>query len=111
MVLYGNKTPCCVRATQQDMEAEPERFDCSKCELRKHTDGLYAANAEAWRIYQLLCGKTVRTCEMYGRALDWATAGWSAEERIDLLQRLDVILDVTSPDDDGRARTEDQRNR
>lgn len=110
MVAYGKTATCCVRATQADLEAHPERFNCQTCEFRKRTDGLYAANAEAWRIYQLLCGKTVRTCEVYGRALDWVTAGWSAEERVALLQRLDVILDVTSPDDDGRETAENRRH-
>ena len=105
--VYGKTATCCVRATEEQVEAEPERFDCSTCELKSRTEGLFLANAEAWRVYQILCGRTVRMCEAYGMALEWVTAGWSSAERLHLLQRLDVILDVISPEDNGRPPTQD----
>ena len=109
---YGKTATCCMRASQDEIEANPDRFDCQTCELRQRRAGLWQENAEAWQIYQLLCGRTVQVCELQATALEWVTARWSPEERIALLYRLDVILDVLQPEADGRAgtqKTQDQR--
>ena len=108
VAVYGSKATCCVRATEAEKDAEPERFDCERCELRRRSDALWADNAEAWEIWQFLCSRVVQDLEIRGQALEWVTAGWTAERRVTLLRRLDVILDVIQPPDDGR--TSEQRN-
>jgi len=105
---YGKTATCCVRATPEDIAANPERFDCERCELKKRSDALWSSNAEAWEIWQFLCSRIVQECELRGQALEWVTAGWTPEQRVSLIRRLDVILDVMQPQDDGR--TIEQRN-
>lgn len=59
-----------------------------------HFDGLWTVNAEAWRIYRALGGRVVRLCSLHGLVLERLTEDWETEDVIDLLARLDVILEV-----------------
>ena len=54
-------------------------------------DGLWGENAEAWKTYHLLCGRTVRDSQLDGWLLDRLTTGWDLERVTGLLDRLDVI--------------------
>jgi hypothetical protein len=66
-------------------------------------EALWPENAEAWRIYQTLCGRTVSTLELGNWVLPLLTEGWAVADKLDLLARLDLILAVTTPKaDDGR---------
>lgn len=62
-----------------------------------HLDGLWPENTEAWDIYQLLCGRTVRDCQSEGWLLERLTQSWELERLLALLSRLDVIANVLSP--------------
>jgi hypothetical protein len=53
----------------------------------------------AWETYQTLCGRTVGLCQAHGVVLDWTTEGWSSEDKLDLLARLDLMLRILQPDD------------
>ncbi len=80
------------------MREDPERFDCTTCALASWEDSLWPENGEAWRIYQTLCGRTVGILELGGPLVMRATADWPIEQLLDLLARLDVILDVLQPE-------------
>ncbi len=82
------------------MRAQPELFDCSGCDYQARIDALWLENAEAWTIYQTLCGRTVGTLELHGWLFQELTADRSLTERLDLLARLDVILNVLQPRDE-----------
>ena len=58
---------------------------------------MWTANAQAWRIYQALCGRMVGLCELHGLVIEKATEGWSVDQVTDLLRRLDVMLDILTP--------------
>ena len=62
---------------------------------------LWPENIEAWRCFQTLCGRTVRTFELREWALDQFVAEKDLRERADLLDRLDVILNVMVPESHG----------
>lgn len=66
--------------------------------LRRHTSRLWRVNLEAWRIYQALCGRTVGVCELHGALLSKLTEEWPVENVIDLLARLDLMLDILRPE-------------
>ncbi len=93
----GKNATCCQRASDQDIRENPEAFDCATCELMPLLDGLWPENTEAWHTYQLLCGRTVRDCQLEGWILERATTGWESERVIALMERLDVIAGVLSP--------------
>lgn len=79
-------------------------YDCGRCERTLMTRGLWPDNAEAWRVYQTLCGRTVRECELHA----WVLEAWFREEpsfqaRVTLLKRLDLIGSVFAEANDGRG--------
>ena len=94
---YGSITPCCQRATPEEIAAAPRRYDCTTCPLKAQTDALWLENHEAWQTYQTLCGRTVRDLELAGWLFDRLTAGWPLDETLALLHRLNVILEVLFP--------------
>lgn len=103
---YGKTTPCCQRATEQERAENPERYDCSVCEWRTRRAALLSENAEAWTLYQALCGRTVQVLELGPVVVERWTAGLDAAQTLDVLRRLDLILDVLQPEGrDGRPRT------
>jgi len=85
---------CCSR---QDDAAPISGFDCRQCELRRWIDSLWCANADAWRIYQALCGRMVSLCSLYGYVIETETKGWTATQVLDLLRRLDLIASILQP--------------
>ena len=107
VAVYGKTATCCARASEEEVAANPERFTCETCQLRIRSAALWAANSEAWEIWQFLCSRIVQDLELRGQALEWVTAGWVPEQRVTLLRRLDVILDVMQPPDDGRQTAQD----
>ena len=60
-------------------------------------EGLWSENAEAWQTYHLLCGRTVRDCQLEGWLLQRCTDGWDTDRVLGLLDRLNVILSVLEP--------------
>lgn len=62
-----------------------------------HTEGLWAENAEAWSVFQLLCGRTVRDCQLESWVIARVTDGWEMERALDLVQRLDILANVLEP--------------
>jgi hypothetical protein len=91
------------------MRENPDIYDCSKCELMQQLDGLWAENAEAWKTYQLLCGRTVRDCQLEGWLLERWTQDWDSDRVIALLDRLDVIAGVLEPAQHGPTPTRHRR--
>lgn len=95
---HGQTTTCCQRATPDEIADEPHRYDCDQCALRERLDGLDRVNAEAWDVYGVCCGRLVRACGLVPTAMAAITAGWSADERADLIARLECIHAMLMPD-------------
>ena len=94
----GHKnTPCCRSAEDAEVQAQPDLFDCTSCAWAR-LDRLWPENAEAWRCYQTLCGRTVGTFELHAWALDRFTADMTPRECAGLVERLDLILKVLQPE-------------
>jgi hypothetical protein len=72
-------------------------------------DGLWPENAEAWRVYQLLCGRTVSDCQAASLVLDRVTDGWEIERFIALVDRLDIVANVLSPHNNGPTQARNHR--
>lgn len=79
------------------MAADPRRYDCSTCALNAQLTALWRVNLEAWRIFQTLCGRTVGRYDLERVLLERITEAWPIEDVLDLVSRVDVILEVLSP--------------
>ncbi len=72
-------------------------FDCDACELRQRAEGLDQVNLEAWGIYSTLGSRVVQDWGLMPYTLDALTDGWSGEDRVDLLARLDLMRELLTP--------------
>lgn len=103
----AKNSTCCYRASDSEIATNPEVYDCTTCELMSQMDALWQENAEAWQLYHLLCGRTVRDVQLEGWMLTKWTDGWPLDRVVELLDRLDLIAAVLEP----HGRPEDQRHR
>lgn len=91
------RATCCQRATDEDIKVNRDAYDCTACELMDHLEGLFRENAEAWDLHHLLCGRTVRDCRLEGQVFSRVTDGWSTDQMIGILDRLNLIASVLEP--------------
>lgn len=83
------------------MREDPERYNCETCAHRLKYDALFGENAEALEIYRSLTSRFLGALEAQTWLLDRWTTGWPIDDTLALVQRLDVIHDVLSPDPNG----------
>lgn len=79
------------------MDADPEVYDCQTCEMAHQVGTLGRANAEAWAIFQRVCGRFAHEAGLMSLRLTLETDGWPAQDVIDLLDRLEIIYDEVMP--------------
>ena len=102
---------CCQTATEDEIEEDPTAYDCGRCERTLQAQKLWPENAEAWRLYQTLCGRTVKHCELHGWVLDaWFLEDRSFEARAAMLKRLDLIGVEFDQRDEGRGDPDGRRS-
>ncbi len=58
---------------------------------------LFAVNARALNIYHRLCGRTIGDLGAAGWLLHVLTDGWSSDDVLDLVERLEVIREILDP--------------
>jgi hypothetical protein len=92
---YGRNTMCCQRASPHDLEYE--QMDCDTCEVNTRMGALDPVNAEAWTVYTALMCPVVSEMNLHAIMFENTTSGWSPDERVDCLYRLDLIRSILSP--------------
>lgn len=80
-----------------EIQANPQQFDCTRCEHLVYEQGLFAVNARALSIYRRLCGRTVADLGLAGQLLQAETDGWASRDVLDLIERLERIRYVLDP--------------
>jgi hypothetical protein len=97
MADHGKTATCCIRASESEIATDPGAYDCSTCELTQQFDGLWPENAEAWDLFNQLCGRTVREGRLEGWLLERWTTDWPMDRILGLFDRLDLIANVLTP--------------
>ena len=91
-------TPCCQRATQDELDEDVEGlFDCDVCPLRARIESLDPVNQETWTIHAALCGRAVQEWGLMPVLFDSLTEGWTADARVDVIARLDLMRTILAP--------------
>lgn len=80
-----------------EIRANPQQFDCTRCEHRDWEDGLFAVNVRALTIYRRLCGRTTADLGLAGRLFEALTEGWSRDDVLDLVDRIELIRSILDP--------------
>ena len=86
---------CCQWADEEALATE--RFDCGSCPVALAVDSLDGENLRAWRIFHQIALRIVVDTHIAAVVLERVTQGWSAEDMVDLIERLNVIDDVLRP--------------
>ena len=93
----GKHAACCRKATEQERRENPQRYNCDLCEWRRQHEQLWSENAEALDLYRRLSTRVLG-----GEGVNWIldrwTADWPLDDVLALIERLDLIHDVLSPD-------------
>lgn len=90
-------TLCCRTATIEEMQARPAAYECRQCEREAREADLFAVNAQALNIYHRLCGRTIGDLGAAGWLLQVLTDGWSSDDVLDLVERIELIREVLDP--------------
>lgn len=94
---YKHKT-CCLTADDDLIESEPAVFDCETCDLGCGLHDLDDANKEAWMLFQQMLSRlTMEHPGLAAAVLSRVIERYSADDALDLLQRLSIIYDVLIP--------------
>lgn len=89
--------PCCLFASDEEVETDAQEFDCQACPVRDHLDGLWPENRAAWTLYQRIVNRLTYDCGLIGSLFESAVQGADFEERVELMQRLAIIYDALVP--------------
>jgi hypothetical protein len=91
------KHPCCLTVEQDEIDENPDDYDCEACPVRLQLEGLDAENAEAWRIYRKMATRFVQDFALSAELFRIETEGWTVEDVTDLVTRLGIVYDELSP--------------
>ena len=88
----GRTATCCLRATDEEYEEEPEAFDCEGCDFRQHEARLTTHDRLAFRTYRLLQTSAVRDLKLTPLVLEaLQLRDEPVAEVLLLLEKLDLI--------------------
>jgi hypothetical protein len=87
----GRSYTCCLRATEEEIESDPEAFDCEACEIRQHEDALTEHDRTSMLVHRLLCGPAVQRLKLQPLVFDALGLRMTHDETLWLLQKLNVI--------------------
>lgn len=89
--------PCCRFASEEELESDPEQYDCETCAVQASLLALRTENREAWRIYEQLISRFTFDTHSVGVLLERVLRDREAEEAVDLVARLALIYDEVVP--------------
>jgi len=96
-VTERHQHPCCLTAEPDEVEADPDAFDCETCQLRERLDALRPENRAAWSVYGTLASRLSREWQVGGVAFGRLVAGWEGGDVLELIERLSLIHDYVAP--------------
>ena len=79
------------------VEGDPEAFNCDTCPVRQRQEALDGPSRRALDIWSRLNRRFVSEHHVGAWLLAHETADWTADERVDLIERLALIFDVLAP--------------
>jgi hypothetical protein len=84
-------------ATDEEIESDPEAYDCEGCEHRMLRECLSSDDEHALRLHHQLSMRAVQDLHLTPMVFDIARLRLSEDEAAQLLDRLDLIHEHLSP--------------
>lgn len=82
---------CCQFATDEELQEDPESYDCETCERRIERARLTLADETALSLHRRLSGRAVQDLHLTRLVFETARLRMSADEADLLLDRLELI--------------------
>ena len=92
-----NYYTCCLAATEEELEQDPELFDCEACEVAHRLEELWPENHEVWALFQRCVTRFAVDTHSTGLVLTAACAGLDADDTLDRMERFALIYNVLYP--------------
>lgn len=93
---YRHGYACCLGATDEELEVEPELYQCDVCPVAEQLDGLWPENARAWDLFhRVVCRFTMETRSV-GQVL-LATLEDDADP-LDTVERMQIMYEALVPE-------------
>jgi hypothetical protein len=90
-------TPCCQWATQDEIDGDPDLYNCDTCEVRSTINGLDDENLGAWRLYHHCASRFLVDAQAVGAVFVRLTADQTPEQLTDTCERMRVLYDALQP--------------
>lgn len=89
---------CCLTDEADEIEAEPDAYDCETCPVREAVGALWPENIEAWRLFQVAVTRFSVDLHLVGEIVRRLTAHIDdAEDAAAVLTRLSLIYEWLYP--------------
>jgi hypothetical protein len=88
---------CCQRATPEEVEDDPDAYNCSACPWRAWQERLGDDNREALLVYGLLASRVVRDLRLTDLVFEGLGLTKTRADVLALLDRLAVIHESRQP--------------
>lgn len=89
--------PCCLFATDEEVQSDIEQYDCQTCAVADAIDDLWPENRAAWSLSRSLLTRFAADCHLVPVILDRLTREQDAEAFEDTVTRLGMIYDEVCP--------------
>lgn len=90
-------TPCCLFASDEELETDSAQFQCDQCAVAEALDGLWPENRRAWALSRRVLTRFTFETGCVALALERLTSECDPEDWADLLTRLAIIYDEVNP--------------
>ena len=89
--------PCCLWAEQDEIDGDPELYDCATCVVREQLDGLDVENRVAWGLFKQFATRLTADACAGAEVLRRLTKDVPDEVWPALWTRLNLLYDALMP--------------
>lgn len=84
-------------ATQEQIDGDPDQYDCQSCQVWQRLEGLDQENRQAWTLFRQFAVRLTADAQCGGYVLERLTANVPDEDWPAVWRRLCLLYDVLSP--------------
>lgn len=88
---------CCESADDEQLQYEPELFNCATCPVLQARQDLWPENLDAWFIFRTLASRLVVDAHLGPEVFRRLTEDRDTDAVADVLERLSLIHDAVMP--------------
>ncbi len=88
---------CCQNASDDEIETEPDLYQCETCPVSEAQAQLWPENAEAWLVFQRMASRFVVDTGLAGDVFRRLTTEHDDDDAVALVERMALLYDIVNP--------------